>query len=109
MTLSEIMGKCKALKIHEDRGNDEETWDLVFFSKDKDIWYKTFTEMLGAPKKPEGLEPTKEDEGITEEYGGIFSNQTLFKKDDKDATIMAMFWPWQDKTHTTLKVIFLKK
>jgi hypothetical protein len=32
------------------------------------------------------------------------TNQVLYRKAFGDGTILAMLWPWQDGTHTTLKV-----
>ena len=39
--------------------------------------------------------------------GALVAN--IFKKDFADLSVIAMFWPWSDGTHTTLKVALLKK
>ena len=31
------------------------------------------------------------------------TNQVLYRKAFGDATVLAMLWPWQDGTHTTLE------
>ena len=109
MTIKKIIERCNNLDVSEQRSMSDEYCELVFFNKEIEEWNNVFTEILGPAKKPAGAEPTQEDDVLTEEYGGIFTNQTLFKKDFDDFTIVAMFWPWQDGTHTTLKVAFIKR
>ncbi|MBN3039030.1 MAG: hypothetical protein JW869_06415 [Candidatus Omnitrophica bacterium] len=109
MTVKNIIEKCNSLDISEQRSVSEDYCELVFFNKELEEWNNILTEILGPAKKPPGMDPTQEDDALTEEYGGIFTNQTLFKKDFDDCTIIAMIWPWQDGTHTTLKLAYLKK
>jgi len=107
--LKEIIGKFAALSVHERRSITDEYCELVFYSKDIDEWNKVFTGIFGHAIKPAGTRPTKDDLRLTEDYGGVHNNQTLFKKEFGSAMVIAMFWPWQDKTFTTLKVAVLKK
>ena len=109
MTLKEIVAKCSGLDVHEERAAEEEYSEVVFFSKDTEAWVKVLAQDLGVPVKPAGTEPTQEHSKLTDEFGGIFANQVLFKKDFNDSTVLAMLWPWQDKTYTTLKLVLLKK
>ena len=107
--LKEIVEKCNALEIYEKRCVSDKYFELVFCNKEMDKWEKIVTDFLGVAVKPPKRKPTKEDIHITNGYGGIQSNQTLFKKEFDNATIIAMFWPWQDNTYTTLKVAVLRK
>ncbi len=109
MTLKEIVAKCGNLDVHEERAAEEGYSELVFFSKDTVAWVKVLAENLGAPAKPAGTEPSEEHSKLTEDFGGIFANQILFKKEFDNGIILAMLWPWQDKAHTTLKLALLKK
>ena len=109
MKLREIIKKCGALSIYEKRCITDEFCELVFNNKDKDGWNKIFTDILGHAIKPAGIEPTKEDQYLTKDYGGTWFDQTLFKKEFDDVTVIAMFWPWQDGIHTTLKMALLQK
>jgi len=104
MTLKEIIEKCNTLAVREKRSVTDEYCELVFYSKDTDEWDKVFTEIFGKAVKPSGTKPTKEDLRLTENYGGIHANQTLYKKEADNTTIIAMFWPWQDNSNTTLKL-----
>jgi len=105
----EIVERCSTLRIYEKRRIADDYKELVFYSKDTDQWHKIFTDILNPAIKPEGVKPTKDDLALTRDYGGISDNQTLFKKEYEDATVIAMFWPWQDGAYTTLKMISLQK
>jgi len=109
MTLKEIMERCNGLDIDEQRSSSDDYNEVVFYNKDMDGWSGIFSEILGSAIKPAGKKPDKEALSLTEGYGGICDNQTLFKKDFDDYFIIAMFWPWQDNSHTTLKIVLLKK
>ncbi|MCP4652578.1 MAG: hypothetical protein GY858_04250 [Candidatus Omnitrophica bacterium] len=107
--LKNVTDKFNGLAICEQRAEEEDYNELIFFSKDLEQWYDIFVEFLGDPAKPAGVEPCDKDLVITDEYGGICGNQTLFYKEFDEGVVVVMLWPWQDKVHTTLKVIFLKK
>lgn len=109
MTAKDIIAKCSNLDISEQRSTAEDYSELVFFNKEQEEWNRILTEILGEAKKPAGKDPSEEDDSLTEEYGGIFTNQTLFQKDFDTVTVIAMVWPWQDGVHTTLKVAVIKR
>ena len=104
MTLPEIIRQCNGLEISEQRSATDKYHELVFYNKDIDQWNKIFTDILGPPVKPQGEAPTQKDLELTNDYGSIYDNQTLFKKKFDHATVIAMFWPWRDGEHTTLKL-----
>ena len=109
MTLKEVVERCSALSIYEERFFTDEYCERVFYSKDTKEWDEMFISIFDQPIKPAGIKPTKENLLLTESYGGIYSNQTLYKKEFDDVTAIAMFWPWQDGLHTTLKIAVLEK
>ena len=109
MTLKEIIEKCGTLPTCEERCIGDEFCEIVFYSKDTDEWNKIVADFLGHAIKPAGMEPTEDDRYLTRDYGGTWPNQTVFKKDFGDVTVIAMFWPWQDGIHTTLKIALSKK
>jgi hypothetical protein len=108
MILKEIIEKCSTLNVYKKRCITDKYCELVFYSKDIDEWNKVFTDIFGQAIKPVGTKPTKDDLHLTKDCSGIYDNQTLFKKEFDDATIIAMFWPWQDGTLTTLKITVLE-
>ena len=109
MMLQNIIKKWSKLNIYEKRCINDEHADIVFYCSEITEWNKIFTENLGPAIKPSGVKPTNDDLDLTKDCGGISFNQTLFKKEFDDGTVIAMFWPWQDGIHVTLKIIFQKK
>ncbi|MFH1996535.1 MAG: hypothetical protein ABIJ27_06005 [Candidatus Omnitrophota bacterium] len=109
MTLKEIVEKCVLLKIDEERFVSEAYYEVVFFMKDTDAWKTAIAGVFGAAAKPAGIRPTKDDLLLTKEFGGIHDNQTLFKKELNGMMVIAMFWPWADGAHITLKVAVITK
>lgn len=109
MILKEIIEKCSTLSIAEVRSASEDSYELVFFSQETEQWSKLLSDVLGPAVKPKGVKPTQEQDDLTKDYGGIFADQTLFKKDFDNATVLGMFWPWQDNIHTTLNLVLIKK
>lgn len=108
MTIKDISDKLSSLKVYEQRELTDTYNELVFCNAEKDAWYAIIAEVLGPAVKPAGTKPAKDDLKLTDEYGGIFANQTLFKKAVDGVTVVAMFWPWQDDEHTTLKIALVK-
>ena len=104
ITLNEILERCKGLNIDTTREFTDEYGELVFSSKDIKQWSKILTDILGPAVKPEGAKLVKEDKKITNNYGGIRREQTLFRKEFGGIVIIAMFWPWSDGESVTLKL-----
>jgi hypothetical protein len=107
--LKEIIQKCGSLDVYEKRRTEGEYCELVFFNKDEKDWARLLTDILGTAAKPPEAKPSEEDSRLAKDYGGIYSGQTLFKKEFDGDTVIAMFWPWQDRTHTTLKMALIRK
>ncbi|MBF0217533.1 MAG: hypothetical protein HQL30_11130 [Candidatus Omnitrophica bacterium] len=108
MPIKTIAEKLASLEIYEKRCVSDDFCEMVFLKKDIMKWDEVLTGELGPAVKPLGEAPTKEDTVLTEDYGGIFKNQVLYKKDVGGVLVAAMLWPWQNNTHVTLKM-FVKK
>ncbi len=109
MTLKQIIDKCGMRNVCEVRRITDDYAELVFYNQKLDKWNKILGGILGSPKKPAGKEPSEDDLHLTRDYGGIWVNQTLFRKEFGDFTLIAMYWPWQDDIHTTLKMAHFRK
>ncbi len=107
--LRDIMAAAEDLGVHEQRERGEDYCELVVYSRDTRKWENILSGILGPPAKPAGSAATREDDEITGQFGGITGEQTLFKKEGSEGTAIAMFWPWQDGEHTTLKMAVIKK
>jgi hypothetical protein len=105
--LNEIISKLVQLNVAEKRQVSSDYCELVFYSKDAAGWDKVMGEIFGPPEKPQGKEPAPVQESVTEALGGIRSNQTLYKKEYRGVTAAAMYWPWADGEHVTLKIFFV--
>ncbi len=109
MTVKQILDRCSMLNVREIRRVTDGYVELVFSNKKLGEWNKVFSEILGPPKKPAGVKPSTEDLHLTKDCGGIWINQTLFSKEFDDFHVIAMYWPWQDDAHTTLKMAHIEK
>jgi hypothetical protein len=102
--IKDLLVKAGALGIHEKRKESEDYCEVVVYNREIAEWIKIIEEKFGPPSKPAGAQPSGEDAALTQRFGGIEKGQTLFRKDEGDGTVLAMFWPWQDGEHTTLKI-----
>ena len=100
----DVVLALSALPVVEKRALSEDYGEFVFSNRDLRQWEEAITGVLGLPVKPCGDQPCAADENLTESFGGIRANQTLYKKDCGDSALLAMCWPWQDGAHITLKI-----
>ncbi len=104
MDLDQILSQCSHLKVCETRTNSDVYKELVFLNQESGQWDQVLSEVLGPAVKPAGTPPSQEYSEMTEQYGGIYDDQVLYFKKFEQVTILAMLWPWQDGSHTTLKI-----
>jgi hypothetical protein len=107
--IKEITEKCLDIGVYEKREAGEAYSEFVVANDKLDAFKEVLNTFLGDPVKEPQVKPSKEDLKITNEFGGICKDQTLFKKDSEDSTVIAMFWPWQNNMQTTVKIIQIKK
>ncbi len=105
--VQEILKAIEGLPVDEKRAAQSEYLELVFMAGDMARWDEKIASVLGAAVKPQGQKPSKDDEAITGNYGGIGQDQVLYRKDANGGTCVAMMWPWRDGDHVTLKVATL--
>ena len=105
MTISEILKKCDQLKVEEERVSSSGYNEQVIFADEIDQWNKVLTGFLGPAVKPAGQKTTPQYFALAVNFGGIFDDQTLFYKKFEEISILAMFWPWKNKIHVTLKIV----
>ncbi|MBN1493586.1 MAG: hypothetical protein JW938_05505 [Candidatus Omnitrophica bacterium] len=109
MRLKEILEQCATLSVYEERSATDEYYEIVFYRKDIEQWERNIAAVMGGVAKPAGTKPTREQLQATQELGGLWIDQTLFMKETENEQIVAMFWPWQDRAHVTLKLKMFKK
>jgi hypothetical protein len=107
MDLKQIIERFNTLNIQQKRSIEDEYVEIVVLTKEIDQWSQVAGEFFGPAIKPMGAKPDHESLKLTQAFGGIRDNQALFKKELDGKTTVAMFWPWQDGVHTTLKIFVL--
>ncbi len=112
MTLIDIIKNCgdkwNALSIYKTRCIADKYVELVLYNKEIERWNKIFTDIFGPAIKPAGAKPTDNDLVLTKDYGGVYTHQTLYKKQFNNSTVIAMLWPWQNDIFTSLRIFLLK-
>jgi len=104
MMIDRILEKCKHLTISERRVSSPDYEEWIVYAKDMEHWNAIFTDIFGPAIKKAGAKTTQENFALTVDHGGIFDEQTLFHCMHEDKSIIAMFWPWKDREHVTIKV-----
>ena len=108
MRLADVITEYDRLNVAETRDNSDDYWEFVVYNQDLSGWTVLLTESLGTAAKPAGKKPSRDNLRLTEEWGEIRAEQTLFAKNFTETLVIAMFWPWQDNNHTTLKITMTK-
>jgi hypothetical protein len=106
--LERIEQKLSELAVSKQRKRTDTYSELVFFNKDLKKWDRALSGILGPPMKSKWKKPDENLTAITRGFGGIRVGQTLYYKEFENCKILAMIWPWKDKTHTTLKLSMIK-
>ena len=109
MTIREIIEQCSHLEVDEKRASAPNYHECVIFAKDIVQWEEALIKSLGSPEKAPGEKTTQAHFSLTINYGGLRDNQTLFYRKSGNESFIAMFWPWKDKAHITLKIACFKE
>ena len=102
--LSQLDNKFRSLNIFKERKSNETYREIVFFNKDMKKWDRVLSGKLGAPVKSKWTGTDQALKKITRKFGGIRKGQTVYIKEYDNCSILAMIWPWKDRTHSTLKL-----
>ncbi|MBF0494907.1 MAG: hypothetical protein HQL28_07270 [Candidatus Omnitrophica bacterium] len=109
ISLKDIVSKFTGAGIGEKRAMEDNYSEFVLLSLEKEKWEPVMESVFGPAAKPRGSRLTKEDAELTKEFGGLWPDQTLYKKEEDGQTVIAMLWPWQDQKHVTVKLAFVMK
>ena len=104
MTIQSIREKLSCLEIYERRRQDYNYEEVVVYSRHASDVIQMLAKLLGPAVKISGQSPSNDAKRLTRNFGGIYEDQTLFKKDVDGGMLLAMLWPWGDREHTTLKI-----
>lgn len=105
MQFEEMTKEIKSVSFDEIRSDEADYFEAVVTSEELANLNATLTKSFGTPVflSKEGFS-SKVQETIRE-FGGVWPDQTLYVWSEGSDVIFAMLWPWQDKEHTTLKIV----
>lgn len=101
---AKLLEEAKNLPILELRADDAEEVEFVLKVAQLDQLGTLLQGFFGEPLKPKGQVPNKEAEDLTEPFGGIRDNQTLYHIKYNGRSCFAMIWPWGDGKLATVKI-----
>ena len=106
--LDQIEKKLSELTVSKQRKRTDSYSELVFFNKDMKKWDQALSGILGPPMKSRTNSTDETLSTHLKKFGGIRSGQTLYYRKFDDCAVLAMIWPWKDRTHTTLKLSMIR-
>jgi hypothetical protein len=106
MDLKQVITELTKLEIQEKRSIGDDYGELVLLNTP--ALHKLLSDIFGPAVKKSNEKPDKETTILAKEFGGIWDNQTLFKKNSQNCILIAMLWPWGDQQHITIKIAIVK-
>ena len=89
------------------RADNEDFFEAVILNGSVGALCVKLEKFFGQPAMPSKNKLSDKVEKTVKLFGGINPGQTLYYWGEGDSAIFVMLWPWQDKTHTTFKIIKL--
>lgn len=104
-TIDEVMRKAKKMEHEQTRRESEDYLEMVMFQSTLEDLGMLFEGYFGPAIKRSGEEPEEEAEQLSNRYGGIAKDQTLYHTQSDNVRHLAMVWPWADGKRMTVKII----
>lgn len=104
MTFGELLQQVKKNPMEEKRTDLPNWLEIVV---DKTQWNElrqVLEDYFGPAMKPQGQAPSIEARKLTESFGGIRPNQTLYYTEREGIAYLAMLWPWENGILITVKI-----
>jgi hypothetical protein len=105
MVFKSLKQDIKLMAFDSVRRDEADYFEAVFFKQDLIKVVAKVSNALGEILYPSSKSLDKKFENFILEYGGIQKGQSLYCKESGDFIVLAMFWPWQDGEHITLKLV----
>jgi hypothetical protein len=103
-TIDELMRRARKIRHEQTRRESEDYLEMVMFRESSNDVLSLFESYFGSPLKASGQDPDDEAERLSNPYGGIAKEQTLYHAAREDADHLAMIWPWTDGKRMTVKI-----
>lgn len=104
ITFGEFLQQVKKVPIDEKRADLPDWLEVVLDKNQWNVLRPILEDYFGVPVKPQGQAPSIEERKITEDFGGIRPNQTLYRTERAGVRYVAMLWPWEDGNLITVKI-----
>ena len=105
MDFSELKKQVQGVNFGEIRVDAENCFEAVTTNEDMGTLTALMEKFLGPPAFPSAAPLSSAMQTTIKNYGGISDGQTLYYLSQGNSAVFAMFWPWGDKTHVTLKLV----
>ena len=104
MQFSEIRSGLEGIVFDTVRIDSGNYFEAVVVKDELPKLTASLEKIFGPPAWPSKGPLLPAVQGIIKDFGGIRLEQTLYFQNDKEDTLFAMLWPWQDDYHTTVKM-----
>lgn len=104
-TLEDIMRRAKKISHEQTRRESEDYLEMVMYRQSLQEVEQLFQDYFGQALKNAGQEAHERAVEVTNRYGGISQDQTLYYTSRENMNQMAMVWPWADGKRVTVKII----
>jgi hypothetical protein len=105
MGFGTIREAVKSLELESLRMDCDNYIEAVVVQDEMSKLNNRLKKFFGKPAWPSKNRLTYEVQETINGFGGLMPGQTLYFKNADEGGIFAMLWPWQDGSHTTIKVI----
>ncbi|MFA6349721.1 MAG: hypothetical protein WCY12_02175 [Candidatus Omnitrophota bacterium] len=105
MVFSQIKEEVKKVPFDALRMDCDNLLEAVLIKEELGKLTVSLEKFFGEPAWPSKNRLTLQMRKTLDSYGGIMSGQTLYYWTKGAETLLAMLWPWQDGSHTTLKLV----
>lgn len=105
MQFKELKARVESINFNELRENSDDYFEAVVSTIELPKLNTILKDFFGLPVWPSKQELSLYIKKVIKESGGIGPGQTLYLYSQGNNTIFAMLWPWQDKQHTTIKIV----
>ena len=87
------------------RSDSDELFEAVLNTSELEQLASRLVKIFGEPVYPSAKKYPFSPEKLAESYGGLMPGQTLYYLEQKESSVLAMVWPWQDRMNITFKLI----
>ncbi|MCX5713100.1 MAG: hypothetical protein NTY47_08635 [Candidatus Omnitrophica bacterium] len=105
MEFTEVKDEVKKIPFDTLRMDCDNLLEAVVVKEEVKKLTVSLEKFFGQPAWPSKNRMSLQMRKALDSYGGIMVGQTLYYWTKGPETMIAMLWPWQDGSHTTLKLV----